>query len=473
MKWLEVMDLDRDILPELQTNATLQAAMFQHTKNLALYPENRETLNLSGFFVEKCKHQLEEIIVHCNFNDLSPNIPDGRELNDSAIEPGLLTRTIFATMMPFEKCTPFQHLRSLRLHRINLRYCMDSWCKIINFHDLEYLRLYHCPGADTLLGQLCKSSNLPKCLKVLELQHRDNSENEALIALDGFLCLVSGLRDLVIDLENVKQMPAAAGIVRHGKTLELLNVHCAQEGHSPSLTSSDCDSDELVWDTEDFDKICKQCHHLEQLSCAWPSTSLIRSPTDDWRIFETSCTNLTKLITLHITTWPTNKPSSNLLPRAIYEALLQSLAQRIFEIASGTRSPPRPPFSPHHIHHHHPPPPPSPSPSPPSSKLRLLAFGTSDRIYEREDSPNQIIFLRSVALDADGHARPFATPVSWCVRQFLEPRSDVLDFVLVRSHDRDYHPPVSDYRDGVGGGGGRVRAGGGGGGGGVWGDEDE
>lgn len=87
------MDLDRDILPELKKNTKLQQTMFSHAKKLALYPENRETLNLSGFFVEKCKDRLEELIVHCHWHDLSSSgTIESRELNDSATEPGLLSR---------------------------------------------------------------------------------------------------------------------------------------------------------------------------------------------------------------------------------------------------------------------------------------------------------------------------------------------------------------------------------------------
>lgn len=360
-------------------------------------------------------------------------------------------------MIPFENCSPFPKLKSLRLHRVSLRYCADTWCRFINFHDLQYLRLYHCSGADTLFGQLSKSSNLPKQLRVLEFQHRDNSENEALVALDGFLCLVSGLRDLVIDLENVKALPAAAGIVRHGKTLELLNVHCA--GLS---TPSDIDSTELVWDTDDFHDICTACKDLEQISCAWPHTSLIRAPTDEWTSYELSSSKMRNLVTLHITNWPSNKPSTQLLPRAVYETLLQTLAQRRFDIAADSHSSMVDEDSedeaddadaaasvddavvkvPEVAEH--------------PSKLRLVGFGTSDKIYEREDSRNQILYLKSTAYDAEGRPAPHAAPVGWCLRQFIEPRSEVLDFVLHRSGERESRPPCREFRDSGG-----------------WGDDDE
>ncbi|SMR56272.1 unnamed protein product [Zymoseptoria tritici ST99CH_3D1] len=482
MKWLEVIDFDRNALPELKKDKRIQGSLFQNAKKLALYPENRNTLNLSGYFVEKTADHLQELIVHCNFigND-SSEVIESRELNDTATSPGLVTRTIFGSMLPFDQCTPFKNLRSLRLHKLSLRHCADTWCKVINFQELQYLRIYHCTGADTLLDQLCKARNLPKHLKAFELQHRDNSENEALVALDGFLCLVSGIRDLVIDIENVKALPAAAGIVRHSKTLELLNVHCAHgETHiSPSMTSSYCDGDELVWDIEDFEKICTTCTDLEQLSCAWPATSLIRSHGEEWKSFERSACKLKTLVTLHITTWPSNKPSTQLLPRSVYETLLQALALRMFEMAAGTRPRSSDNSSSTSTSPSTSPTPPAddsdadadptsedttstPTPPEPANKLRLLAFGTSDKIYERQDSRHQILFLRSTSLTAEGLPRLHAAPVGWCLRQYLEPRSDVLDFVLHRSGERESRMPCRENTGpaGMGMGGG-------------WGDEDD
>jgi len=432
MRWLEVMDLDRNILPELQKSPKLQTDLFSNARKLALYPENQETLDLCHFFVEKTHQVLEDLIIHANFDshDLrghspaSTNSIDARELNDSATTPGLISRTIFSHMMPFDKCTPFPKLKALRLHRVNLRYCAETWCNIVNFHELNALRLYQCTGADTLFGQLSKAAHLPKQLKILEFQHKDNTENEALMALDGFLCLVSGIRDLIIDMENVKALPAAAGVAKHGKTLEMLNIHGSQEPNQ--VANSDSDVEELVWDVDDFEKICKACTNLEQLSCAWPSTSLIRTPQAEWHAYEVAALgNLRNLITLHISTFPTNKPSTQLLPRSVYEQLLQGLGHRLFESAKSgtTKSEAARSATDDEI---------TPAQSLQPSKLRLLAFGISDKIYEREDSKNQIIYLRSTAQSALGDTKAYAAPIGWCMRQYIEPRSEVLDFVLHR-----------------------------------------
>lgn len=433
LKWLEVVDMDRPMLEELKKNPRVETGLFDHARKLAIYPENRESLNFGGHFIEKMKEKLEELIVHAHFehmDDRSPTRSDVslRELNDTAVGPGLLSSTLFAHLMPFDSCTPFQHLTALRLHRISLRHCADTWCKFIDFHKIKSLRVYHCPAADSLLGQLSKAKNLPKSLQVFELQHKDNYENEALVALDGLLCLLSGLAVLTIDLQNVKTLPGVAGLVRHGKTLEQLSVHCSNESLSnPMLSDMSCEAEELVFDTEDFAKICSATSKLEQLSCAWPNRSLIRSASDDWVAFESSVSNVWTLVTLHITTWPSNKPSTSLLPRPVYEQLLQGASTRLFELVTNRPSPPVVSEMPEVF-----------DPDDeiieilPPSKLHLIVFGISDKIYEREDSQNQILYLRSSAFDAEGRSEIYAAPLGWCARRFLEPRSEILDFVLSR-----------------------------------------
>jgi len=68
-----------------------------------------------------------------------------------------------------------------------------------------------------------------------------------------------------------------------------------------------------------------------------------------------------------------------------------------------------------------------------SSKLNVIAFGSSDKVYDREDSKNQIIFVRGKQVDPLGKEKPMAVQVGWCLRKFVEPRSEVLDFSLLRT----------------------------------------
>lgn len=179
-------------------------------------------------------------------------------------------------MGPFDKCTPLT-LRDLTLQKIHLRYAADTYCKVIDFRTLKALRVFGCPGADSLFAELSKSQRLPEKLETLEVKHDDNQENDLLAALDGFLFLVSGAKVLTMDICYAKAMPAVNGITRQFKTLKELNVHASR---------GDGEEEELVYDYDDFEKICKNCTKIEQLSCAFPQTSIIRVPSEQFGAFE-------------------------------------------------------------------------------------------------------------------------------------------------------------------------------------------
>ncbi|KAF2402430.1 hypothetical protein EJ06DRAFT_473503 [Trichodelitschia bisporula] len=414
MKWLEAIALDKDVLPDLEKLSTFDA-MFEHTRKLGLYPDSRDVLNYCAALVKRTP-KVEKITLHASFDeDPDRQTIPSRELNDSSTGPGLITSTIFGHMLPFEKCTPLA-LRDLTLQKIHLRYAAETYCRFINFRNIKALRVFGCSGADSLFAELSKSQKLPERLESLEFKHDDNPDSEALNALDGFLCLVSGLKVLTLDICYAKTLPSSAGITRHAKTLRELNIHGSR---------GDGEEEELVYDFDDFEKICKSCTLLEQLSCAFPPTSLIRSNSDAFDQFERALGDLPNLITLNITTWPNNTPSSSRLPRKIYEHLLQGMAQAGFERSvqhAATNNRP--------------------------SRLAVIAFGSSDKVYDREDSKNQIIFVKGKQFDPFGVEAPLAVQIGWCLRKFVEPRSDVLDFSLARScRPPTREPPQSDESD--------------------------
>ncbi|KAF1979442.1 hypothetical protein BU23DRAFT_445818 [Bimuria novae-zelandiae CBS 107.79] len=381
MKWLEGIALDRDVLQEIRKIPDFEK-IFEHVKKLGLYPDSREVLDYCHLLVKNSKN-VEKITLHASFEESDSPIPP-RELNDSSTQPGLITSTMFSHMHPFDKCTPMA-LKEITLQKINLRYATNTYCKLIDFRSVKSIRIFACAGADALLAELSKSTKLPEKLETLEFKHDDNHENDGLGALDGFMCLVSGIKTLTIDLAYSKSLPAAAGIIRHSKTLKTLNVHA-------SRIPDECD-DELVYDYASFSQICKDCSLLEQLSVAFPPVSVIRSKHSSFVDFENCLGDLPHLVTLNITTWPTNNPSSTKLPRKIYEHLLQGLAQQGFERASiHAQEQNRP------------------------SKLAIIAWGSSDKVYDREDSQNQIIFVKGKQFDPLGNEQFTAVQIGWCLR---------------------------------------------------------
>lgn len=129
--------------------------------------------------------------------------------------------------------------------------------------------------------------------------------------------------------------------------------------------------------------------------------------------------DLPKLVTLNITTWPKCSPGIRRLPRKTYEHLLQGLAQQGFESSAA-----------HAKQHER------------GSKLTIIAWGSSDKVYDRDDSDNQIIFVKGRQVDALGRESSTAIQISWCLQQYTDAgrRSDILDFALAKSTS----PPVRE-----------------------------
>lgn len=274
MRWLEGIALDKDVIEEIKKISDFEK-LFENVKKIGLYPDSREVLDYCHMLVKHSKN-VEKITLHASFEENDSPIPP-RELNDSSTGPGLITSTMFSHMQPFEKCTPAA-LKEITLQKINLRYAANTYCKLIDFRTVKSIRLFACAGADALLAELSKSTKLPEKLETLEFKHDDNNENDGLGALDGFLCLVSGIKTLTIDFSFAKSLPAAAGITRHGKTLKVLNVHATR-------IPDECD-DELVYDYSSFSQICKECSLLEQVSVAFPQVSALRNKQDSFINFE-------------------------------------------------------------------------------------------------------------------------------------------------------------------------------------------
>ena len=401
LQWLTAFRLDgADAIDNLEAKAIEHAEIYKNCQKLAIYPGSLLTLELGQFLLSKMS-TLTELIIHTNFAH-GPIHHTTRELNDSPSGPGLVNRTLFHHLLPFAKITnpPFAHLQSLRLVDVGLRHCTDSYGRFIDFTQLEALRIVKCAGADALLSMLCKSAYLPRKLRCLEFQHNDNLDNDALTALDDLLCLVEGVEDLYLDLTSVKSLPNVDGIIKHGKTLDVLLVHASE-----NLV------EEHVWTSDDFQRLCLGVSKLRQISCAWPSSSILRTNSPSWDAFQFAVRSLPRLITLHISTFPTCSHKVN-LEKAVYVEILRWQATQMFFWT---------PFT--------------------ASRFKIIAFGVSDRIPSRQDSNNQLIFLRSTLINADGKEERTAVPVGWAARQYIEPRSDVLDFELTRRPKM----PIRDY----------------------------
>ncbi|KAH7015982.1 hypothetical protein B0J12DRAFT_418907 [Macrophomina phaseolina] len=434
MTWLEGISLDKNILDQLEHSADLEA-IAEHARTLGLYPDSGEVLDLCNILLRRNK-KVDKLIVNASFHPaMSPFSP--RELHDSSTGPGLITSRLFGHMIPLESCKPLA-LTELTLQNVHLRYSAETWCRAIKFSALKKLAIFDCPGACTLFAELSKPNKLPRSLETLEFKHEDNRESDALHALDNFLCLVTGLKAITIDISNVKELPAAAGIIRHGKTLKMLNVHA---------NAADLLEDEYVYTSVDFEAICRECSELEQMSVGFPATSIVADKSDSFAAFEAALNYLPALVSLNITTWPKNGSTlGSPLPRNIYALLLQNVAQSILyshhphhasteDAHSDTDSvitavDHHHSHGSHHHHHHH-------HHRPRSSHLNLIAFGSTDAATAAhpvdEARATQLIFVKGRQVGPFGEEAPLAVGVKGRLRAYVEPRSEILDFGLARA----------------------------------------
>lgn len=384
--------------------------------------------------------QPDEITIHCDFrnhvhdveeDDVSDSGDNDDEatmtgLNDTPTEAGLLTRTLFSHMQPFEKCKAMQ-LTRLTLEGVNLRYCTNTYCKVVDFTKLRKLTIAACRSSDAMLAALCHSSRLPDRLEKLEFKNDDDgTENEVTSALETFLCLTTGIKTMSINVCNTDRLPSAVSIVRHGKTLESLNCHAWRQSSNDLLGPP---WHERVWDVESLVKITKACKRIEQLSIAFPTTYIGRKPAEDYAQFSSAVACLPYLKTLNITTWPQNRTcsSSAHLSRKVYTQLLSAQAQEAFD-ASITNAQTKKAEQDEDKDLD------TNEPRWTSSRLRVIAIGSNDKIYDRGDSTAIDIFVRGESMDPlGGPNRVHASKLGLLLVQFYEPDADILEVPLMHT----------------------------------------
>jgi hypothetical protein len=227
-----------------------------------LFPTNEEELEICHLMVKHAAPQLKELMLCPAFHRQER---EALGLNDGATEPGLLTRTVFNHMLPFKTCTALR-LKTLWLENVNLRYAVKTYMKVIDFPSLEFLDIRSCVGADGLLQGMTKAvAGRGSKLTELRLNHHEDDEQDAIVALEGFLNSFDGLETLFVVLYGASELPKVDCITRHKKTLsELLVEARGNEVHEYSYS--------------DVKKIITDCTRLQQLAIAFPEHGCMNDP---------------------------------------------------------------------------------------------------------------------------------------------------------------------------------------------------
>ncbi|MCJ1384471.1 hypothetical protein MMC17_007588 [Xylographa soralifera] len=409
LKVLEIGPMDRPLAPVLEKYPNTFDKLTE-LNSIDVYPDTLDRLKASQRLLQ-AKPDIDHLCISTGFEYSNE---DPEDLHDSSTRPGLISRTLFSHMQPFDNCKPF-HLKNLDLDTIELRYAIDTWLKVIKFSVLEKLEIRNCAGADVLFAQLSKPHLRPPKLRSLRWMDDDKSEPHALEAFEGLLESLSGLETLHIYVNRMRSLPKVGPIILHKKTLTSLSIH-SQQTRDAIHTYSE----------EDYDKICTECSQLRQLSIMFPKTTVEHAvPSPEFLAFRSNIQKLHNLRTLNIRRWPSTRESfigsfTGIIPTLrLYEHQLQRMTQHIFELSDmdakenhyglGNRS-----------------------------HLSVVCWGGNGKT--RHDSNDkfklkQIPFVRGWKLDPFGEKSMLAIQTIWRMVQFVEPESDILNHSLYDMHD--------------------------------------
>ena len=258
LKAVEIAAVDRPFMPVLEKDPGLLTNL-DGASSLHFYPDNLDRLQACQKVLQ-AQTNVGEMQLSSGFAMSPEEPPEG--LHDSSTRPGLITRTVFSHMMPFDTCKPIV-LKKLSIDNIELRYAADTYMKLIKFSALESLVVGGCVGADAVFSQMSKPHLRPGNLKKIRWFHEETTEPHALEAFEGLLEAISGLEILHVDTNNISGLPRASAIAHHGKTLRCLGVRAR-------MSSSTI----FNYEAEQFDEICTNCTELRQLSITFPQTSV-------------------------------------------------------------------------------------------------------------------------------------------------------------------------------------------------------
>ena len=131
MRYLHVVGLETGRPQENAVHAKMEAqdSIFTSCSTLGLYPARRSDMKICNLFLRKAK-SAKRLTIYPQTQDYDRR--SLRELHDSAASHGLLSKTLFAHMLPFEECTPLAHVTNLTLQDVHLRHCAQSYCRLFD-----------------------------------------------------------------------------------------------------------------------------------------------------------------------------------------------------------------------------------------------------------------------------------------------------------------------------------------------------
>ena len=148
-------------MPAVKKNPLLFKDM-KNTTSLLVWPNNLDALELSQIALQDMSPRIVNLLLNCSALRNQPTWSGA--MSDTSTNPGIITRTLFKHMAPFDRCTPL-NLREFFLTDTEVYHASTTILKVINFQNLESLILDGCPGASNVFSEMCKTYARPTGLK--------------------------------------------------------------------------------------------------------------------------------------------------------------------------------------------------------------------------------------------------------------------------------------------------------------------
>ncbi|KAI9721807.1 MAG: hypothetical protein M1812_002142 [Candelaria pacifica] len=254
------------------------------------------------------------------------NMPPEPVLAEDGTVSDYIFWNLFNHIRPFGDSCPMV-LNSLTLVEVNLKYASKTYIKVLGFENLAVLEVRNCERADLFLTGLSHPSvGTPPKVRSFTISHKEAEGQTAIVAaVEDYLSSFKGLHCLKIHLKDVETLPAATQIIRHSDTLDTLYVEALADrgGYSNDRPHR--------YSLSDFQMLCEAVTNVVQLGIAFPFTNVAERFTLQFKDHLSAVTELPKLVTLIVTTWP--EPSHHhSIALYTYNTLCQERATRAFDM---------------------------------------------------------------------------------------------------------------------------------------------
>ncbi|KAK5122598.1 hypothetical protein LTR85_003861 [Meristemomyces frigidus] len=331
---------------EVDLHVELNKIEFEKLSSIRIVPDTSDTAYLGCAALQLGVITDLEVDARLWQEPMNQDDEDDHQDSDDSDEENVvqdgLTESIFdhLTKVKPGRVPAYDHLTTLVLKDVDLTSCKHTWFCYLNLCHLKHLTLEHCKAADIFLIQASPGAATPRLHSFVLLHDLGTRGDRTIHAINELLGFPRNtMRKLVLSLRNSCELPSAAKIRAHGKTLHtlLLDVASDNPGNGAEYHTH------LVYTQQALQNIVSHCKSLKELGIAMPGVNLEYmnfgnecQPFATW--IDLIAQNL-DLATLNIINWPVQyKAQKQLGYYAAKAPQLARLASDVFVVARAVRT---------------------------------------------------------------------------------------------------------------------------------------